>query len=63
MFLGTLNNPTEHYKDLVVADYLEAWKTRAGAVFVAGQLEKGESETPHIQFFIQFAKGNQKRIT
>lgn len=63
MFICTLNNPTVHYPDLVVKDYLEAWKTHAGAVFVTGQLEKGESETPHIQYFIQFAKTNKKRLS
>lgn len=48
MFIGTLNNPSTHYKDTTVADYIEAWHTKAGAVYATGQLEKGESETPHI---------------
>ena len=62
MFLGTLNNPSEHYPDISPAEYIEAWRTRAGAVFATGQLEKGESETVHIQFFIQFTKPG-KRMT
>lgn len=57
MFIGTLNNP-----DLtVVEDYLKLWHTKAGAVYVCGQLERGEEGTPHIQYFIQFAE--QKRIS
>lgn len=56
MFIGTLNNPSQHYPDQPVQDYIEAWRTRAGAVYATGQLEKGESETPHIQFFVQYAK-------
>lgn len=52
MFIGTLNNPTEHYPDLSVQEYIEAWHSKAGAVYATGQLEQGESETPHIQFFV-----------
>lgn len=62
MFIGTLNNPHQSYPDLPIQDYIEAWKTKAGAVYATGQLEKGESETPHVQFFIQFTKPG-KRIT
>ena len=43
--------------------YLERWYKEAGAIYVTGQLEKGESETPHIQFYIHFAKKNKKTIT
>lgn len=52
MFIGTLNNPKEHYPDGCVQEYIEGWHTKAGAVYATGQLEKGESETPHYQFFI-----------
>jgi len=61
MYLGTLNNPTNHYPDFDLAQYLESWKTKAGAVFVTGQLEKGESGTPHVQFFVQFAKPGKRK--
>ncbi len=54
MYLGTLNNPTDHYPDFDLAQYLEAWKTKAKAVYVTGQLEKGEEGTPHVQFFLNF---------
>lgn len=56
MYLGTLNNPTSHYPEFDLAQYLEAWHTQGKAVFVTGQLEKGESGTPHVQMFLQFAK-------
>jgi len=62
MFLGTLNNPLEHHADFDLAQYLESWKTKAGAVYVTGQLEKGEEGTPHVQYFVQFKKPG-KRIT
>jgi len=43
MFIGTLNNP-----EALPQDYLEAWHTTAKAVYVTGQLEKGDGGTPHI---------------
>lgn len=54
MYLGTLNNPTDHYPDFDLAQYLESWKTKGKAVYVTGQLEKGEEGTPHVQFFLNF---------
>ncbi len=54
MYLGTLNNPTDHYPDFDLAQYLESWKTKGKAVYVTGQLEKGEEVTPHVQFFLNF---------
>jgi len=56
MYLGTLNNPTEHYPDFDLAQYLESWKTKASAEYVTGQLEKGDEGTPHVQYFVQFKK-------
>lgn len=35
---------------------MEAWVTKAKAVYVIGQLEKGAEGTPHIQFFLNFKK-------
>lgn len=55
MWLGTLNNPPP-----MPQDYIEAWVTKAGAVYATGQLEKGKEGTPHIQFFVQFKQ--QKRL-
>ncbi len=34
-FIATLNNPTEHYKDFMLEDYLKAWHT-SGCVYVTG---------------------------
>ncbi len=62
MYLGTLNNPTQHHPDFDLAQYLESWKTKGGAVYVTGQLEKGEEGTPHVQYFVQFPKPG-KRLT
>ena len=62
-FIGTLNNPQEHYKEFMLQDWLEATHKRSGAVYTAGQLEKGEEGTVHVQYFMVFAKDNQKRIT
>lgn len=57
MYICTLNNP-----DVVMCeDYLKNWHTKGGAVFVTGQLEKGESGTVHLQYFVQFT--TQKRIS
>lgn len=50
-WLGTRNNPTE-----LVEDYLRDFYKNSGAVYVCGQLEKGEEGTPHIQFFVNFKK-------
>lgn len=47
MALGTCNNPKVDPQE-----YLEAWSKVDGVVFVTGQLEKGHSGTPHIQYFV-----------
>ncbi len=62
-FIGTLNNPSEHYPDITPDEYLQAWRTRAGAEYVTGQLEKGQEGTVHIQFFVQWKKPALKAIT
>lgn len=36
MFIGTLNNPSTYYPDQSVKDYIEAWHSKAGAVYVTG---------------------------
>ncbi len=56
MWIGTLNNPDP----AMVEDYIQAWHTKAEAVYATGQLEKGAAGTPHVQFFVQFKK--QKRL-
>lgn len=45
MWIGTLNNPGD--VDMCEA-YIYAWKDKAGAVYVTGQLERGAEGTPHI---------------
>lgn len=35
---------------------MELWVTKGKAVYVTGQLEKGEEGTVHIQFFLNFKK-------
>lgn len=63
-FIGTLNNPTEHYKDFIAQDWLEAFHKKAGAVYTNGQLEKGTEGTVHLQFYTSFPKETRgKRIT
>jgi len=62
MFIGTLNNPSAHYKDFDLKDYLEKWHT-SGAVYVTGQLEKGKDETPHVQFYLQYTKDKKKSFS
>ena len=62
-FIGTLNNPAQAYPDIQVQDYLEAWRTKAGAEYVTGQLERGKEGTPHVQFFVQWKKPTKKAIT
>lgn len=54
-WIGTYNNPTVDARE-----FIERWHTHGGAVYVNGQLEKGEQGTPHIQYYVQF-KG-QKRL-
>ena len=56
MFLGTYNNPDG---EEFIINYLEKWHTICGARYVIGQLEKGESGTPHIQFFLSFEKATR----
>lgn len=47
--IGTLNNP----KGIEPDWFLERWSKQPGVVYVTGQLEKGESGTPHIQYYVQ----------
>ncbi len=57
MWIGTLNNP-----DVCVAeDYLKKWFD-AGAAYVCGQIEKGESGTVHLQYYVHWHKPG-KRLT
>lgn len=51
MWIGTYNN----IDPLVCESYLEKWH-KSGCAYVTGQLEKGKEGTPHLQFFLQFAK-------
>lgn len=61
-WICTLNNPTKHYPDFMLKDYLEKWHS-TGAVYVTGQLEKGKEETPHVQYYVQFGPKDQKRMS
>lgn len=47
-FLGTLNNPTQHYSDFMAEDWLRALHTKLEATYTNGQLEKGEQGTVHL---------------
>jgi len=58
MWIGTYNN----IDTCICEDYLEKWHTLHKAVYVTGQLEKGKEGTPHLQFFVQFAKASKKRL-
>jgi hypothetical protein len=63
-FLATLNQPHEHYKDFMAQDWLEALYKKTEAVYVNGQLEKGEKEgTIHLQFYVNLPKQNRYRET
>jgi len=62
-FIGTLNNPQEHYPDFMLQDWLEAIHKTSKATYTVGQLEKGKEGTIHVQYFMCFPKDNQKRIT
>lgn len=48
-WLGTLNNPDLSDIEL----YLKQWFD-TGAVYVNGQLEKGDEGTVHVQFFLNY---------
>lgn len=52
-FIGTLNNPDVHYPDVTYEDYLMEWH-KQGAVFVTGQLEKGDEGTLHLQYYLHY---------
>jgi len=53
-FIGTLNNPTTHYKDFMLSDWLEAIYKTSKATYTVGQLEKGKEGTIHVQYFMCF---------
>ena len=44
-------------------DWLAELHKNSGAVYTAGQLEKGTEGTIHLQYFVNFAHSGQKRIT
>lgn len=48
-WLITRNNP-----EIPAQDYLKDLYEKTGAIFVAGQLERGEEGTPHIQAYMNF---------
>ena len=50
----TLNNP-----QVITSDYLEGIHKTLKAKYTVGQLEKGDSGTPHIQFFMNFNQGTR----
>jgi hypothetical protein len=47
-YIGTLNNPGQHYQDFMAGDWLQAIYTTHKAAYVTGQLEKGEEGTLHL---------------
>ncbi len=49
IWLGTFNNPKVETKE-----FLQKFHEAAKAKYTCGQLEKGVSLTPHIQFYISF---------
>ncbi len=55
-FIGTLNNPQEHYKDFMAQDWLQALHTKLACTYTVGQLEKGEEGTIHLQYAIFLPK-------
>jgi len=55
-WLGTHNNPDV----TMVEAYLQKWFTETEAVYVNGQLEKGEEGTPHVQFFLNYKKPGKR---
>lgn len=61
-FIGTLNNPQEHYKDFMAEEWLKAIHVTHKAAYTTGQLEKGEEGTLHLQWYIMFEKPG-KRLT
>ena len=62
-FIGTLNNPTDHYKDFMAEDWLAALHARTEAVYTNGQLEKGKDGTVHLQFYVSLPEKKKARIT
>jgi Putative viral replication protein. len=56
-WLGTLNNPDSS----MAQEYLSLWKSKGGARYVNGQIEKGKEGTIHIQYYLNFE--NPTRIS
>ncbi len=57
-WIGTYNNI-----DLTIArEYLEAWTKTHKATYAAGQVEKGEEGTIHLQFVVIFPKSAKKSL-
>jgi len=62
-FIGTLNNPAEKYPDFMGQDWLEAMYKELKAVYITGQLEKGEEGTVHLQYFINLGPKAKARLS
>lgn len=62
-YIGTLNNPHDHYKDFMLHDWLLTVHNNSKAVYTVGQLEKGKEGTVHVQYFMCFSKEDKKRIS
>lgn len=54
-WLGTLNHPEAQD----IREWLEKFYTDSKAVYLNGQLERGENGTPHIQFYLNLKTGQR----